>query len=150
MTASTVGIDASAVMLEVARPHVHARLVEADLRLLPPDTGSQHLTWACASLLHLPKRQLPAALAEARRVLAPGGVLALTMKAGTIEGFELNHSETWAEPRFFARYEAGELAATLEQVEFSRVSVSPPATDERGETWLHALARAPDEPAARR
>jgi ubiquinone/menaquinone biosynthesis C-methylase UbiE len=150
VTASTVGIDASAVMLEVARPHVHARLVEADLRLLPLDTGSQHLTWACASLLHLPKQQLPAALAEARRVLAPGGVLALTMKAGTTEGFELNHSETWAEPRFFARYEAGELAATLEQVEFSRVSVSPPATDERGETWLHALARAPDEPAARR
>jgi ubiquinone/menaquinone biosynthesis C-methylase UbiE len=70
VTASTVGIDASAVMLEVAWPHVHARLVEADLRLLPLATGSQHLTWACASPLHLPKQQLPAALAEARRVLA--------------------------------------------------------------------------------
>ena len=69
-SAVTVGTDASAMMLEVARPHVHPRLVEADLRLLPLATGSQHLTWACASLLHLPKQQLPAALAEARRVLA--------------------------------------------------------------------------------
>lgn len=149
-SAVTVGIDASAAMLEAARPQVHGRLVEGDLRLLPLDTGSQHLAWACASLLHLPKQQLPAALAEARRVLAPGGVLAVTMKAGTGEGFEPNHSETWAEPRFFARYEGGELAAALEQAGFSRVTVWPPAADERGETWLHVLARAPDEPAATR
>ena len=149
-SAVTVGIDASAAMLEAARPHVHGRLVEGDLRLLPLDTGSQHLAWACASLLHLPKQQLPAALAEARRVLAAGGVLAVTMKAGTSEGFEPNRSETWAEPRFFARYERGELAAALEQAGFSRVTVSPPAADERGETWLHVLARAPHEPAATR
>ena len=149
-SAFTVGIDASAAMLEAARPHVHGRLVEGDLRLLPLDAGSQHLVWACASLLHLPKQQLPAALAEARRVLAPGGVLAVTMKAGASEGFEPNTSETWAEPRFFARYEGGELAAALEEAGFSRVTVSPPAVDERGETWLHALARAPDEQAAAR
>ena len=149
-SAVTVGIDASAAMLEAARPHVHGRLVEGDLRLLPLDTGSQHLAWACASLLHLPKQQLPAALAEARRVLVPGGVLGVTMKAGTSEGFEPNHSETWAEPRFFARYERGELAAALEDAGFSRVTVSPPAADERGEIWLHALARTPDEPAAAR
>jgi hypothetical protein len=72
------------------------------------------------------------------------------MKAGTTEGFEPNRSETWAEPRFFARYEGGELAAALEQAGFSRITVSSPATDERGETWLHALARAPDEPAPAR
>jgi hypothetical protein len=72
------------------------------------------------------------------------------MKAGTTESFEPNRSETWAEPRFFARYEGGELAAALEQAGFSRVSVSPPAPDERGETWLHALARAPDGPAPAR
>jgi ubiquinone/menaquinone biosynthesis C-methylase UbiE len=149
-SAVTVGIDASASMLEAARPRVHGRLVEGDLRLLPLDTGSQHLAWACASLLHLPRQQLPAALAEARRVLAPGGVLAVTMKAGTSEGFEPNHSETWAEPRCFARYEGGELAAALQEAGFSRVTVSPPAADERGETWLHVLARVPDEPAATR
>jgi ubiquinone/menaquinone biosynthesis C-methylase UbiE len=149
-SAVTVGVDASAAMLEAARPHVHGRLVEGDLRLLPLDAGSQHLAWACASLLHLPKQQLPAALAEARRVLAPGGVLAVTMKAGTSEGFEPNHSETWAEARFFARYEGGELAAALEQAGFSGVTISPPAADERGETWLHVLARAPEPPAATR
>ena len=45
-------------MLEAAPPRVHGRLVEGDLRQLPLDTGSQHLAWACASLLHLPKPQL--------------------------------------------------------------------------------------------
>jgi len=74
----------------------------------------------------------------------------VTMKAGTTEGFEPNRSETWAQPRFFARYEGDELTAALERAGFSRVSVSPPAPDERGETWLHALARAPDGPAAAR
>ena len=56
------------------------------------------------------------------------------MKAGTTERFKPNHSETWAEPRCFARYEGGELAAALEQAGFSRVTVSPPATDDRGES----------------
>jgi ubiquinone/menaquinone biosynthesis C-methylase UbiE len=149
-SAVTVGIDASAAMLEAARPHVQGHLVEGDLGLLPLGTGSQHLAWACASLLHLPKRQLPTALAEARRVLAPGGVLAVTMKSGSSEGFEPNKSETWAEPRFFARYESDELAKALKEAGFSRVTVSPPATDERGETWLHALANAAHEPAAAR
>jgi ubiquinone/menaquinone biosynthesis C-methylase UbiE len=149
-SAITVGVDASVAMLEEARPRVRGRLVAGDLRLLPLDTGSQHLTWACASLLHLPKQQLPATLAEVRRVLASGGVLAVTMKAGASEGFEPNRSETWAAPRFVARYEQDELAAGLQEAGFCRVAVSPPATDECGETWLHALARAPDEPAATR
>jgi hypothetical protein len=51
-------------------------------------------------------------LEVARRVPATGGVLAPTMKAGASEGF-------------------GELAAALEQAGFSRVTISPPATDER-------------------
>jgi ubiquinone/menaquinone biosynthesis C-methylase UbiE len=142
-TAATTGVDASPAMLGQARPRVRATLVQADLRQVPLGTGSQHLAWACASLLHLPKPDMGAALEEARRLLVPGGVLAVTMKAGDGERNEPNPSEPWAPPRFFARYQPSELATALRAAGFTAVDVSQPTADERGEWWLDAIARGP-------
>ena len=142
-TAATIGVDASQAMLDQARPRVRATLLRADLRHVPLGTGSQHLAWACASLLHLPKPDMGAALDEARRLLVSGGVLAVTMKAGEGERNEPNPSEPWAPPRFFARYQPTELAAALRTAGFTAIDVSQPTVDERGERWLDAIARAP-------
>lgn len=49
--------------------------------------------WANAVLLHLPRAQAPAALAEIARVLVPGGVAHISVKEGQKEGFEERSSQ---------------------------------------------------------
>jgi 2-polyprenyl-3-methyl-5-hydroxy-6-metoxy-1,4-benzoquinol methylase len=41
--------------------------------------------WACASLLHVPRVELPGAIQRLRDALVPGGVLWMSFKYGTIE-----------------------------------------------------------------
>lgn len=138
MTASTVAVyDAIATSYAARRAEMPPRLVQLAQRALAIVRRSGAAPIAIADLGCGAGRDLAQHLTWA-------------CKAGASEGFEPNRSETWAAPRFVARYEQDELAAALQEAGFCRVAVSPPATDERGETWLHALARAPDEPAATR
>jgi SAM-dependent methyltransferase len=70
------GLDASPRMLEIVRRKVGSRrvtLVEGDVTAMPFADGSFELV-ILAHVLHL-VRDWPRALVEARRVLAPGGVL---------------------------------------------------------------------------
>ena len=79
-----VGVDLSAGMLAVAR--TRGRVVQGDLRALPLRSGSVDGVWSCYALLHLDGPGLAQALAEAVRVLRPGGALGLVLAAG--EGSE--------------------------------------------------------------
>ncbi|MDM9621053.1 class I SAM-dependent methyltransferase [Rhizobium sp. S96] len=45
-------------------------------------------TWAEASLLHVPRTELPGVLERIRRALKPGGILHATFKAGDAEGHD--------------------------------------------------------------
>lgn len=77
-----VGLDRSAGMLAIARQSLPGRVGQADLRSLPVATGSLDGAWCRAALLHVPHRETAAVLAEIRRVLVDGGVLALVTAAG--------------------------------------------------------------------
>jgi 8-oxo-dGTP pyrophosphatase MutT (NUDIX family) len=109
-----VGLDRSAGMLHQAMDRGAKLLVQADARALPFADGMLDGAWACASLLHLPKAELPAALAEIRRALGHGHVC-LILKEG--EG------ESWREDgkgqdRFFAYYHPAEVELGLERAGF--------------------------------
>lgn len=78
-----MGVDLSAGMLAQARPRVPGRLVQADVRALPLATASVDGVWSCYALLHLDRAGLALALAEAVRVLRPGGVLAVVLASGS-------------------------------------------------------------------
>ena len=69
-------------MLAVAAARAPGRLVQADLRALPLATGSVDGAWSSYVLLHLDAAGLACALAEAVRVLRPGGVLAVVLAQG--------------------------------------------------------------------
>ena len=93
--------------------------------------------WACASLLHVARAELPAAVGRLRDALVPGGVLWMSFKYGTEE-------RTVAGRTFTDMDEAlalGLLAATG-GLELIGMDVSGDVrADHTGERWLSVLCR---------
>jgi SAM-dependent methyltransferase len=80
------GVDISPGSVAVARrcqPGLTFRV--ADMCDLPASEASLAGIVAFYSIIHLPRPRIPAALAEFRRVLAPGGALLAAMHGGTGE-----------------------------------------------------------------
>lgn len=78
------GVDLSPGMLAAARrTYPHLRFTEATMTALPVDDGVLGGVVAWYSTIHVPDEHLPAALAEFRRVLRPGGLLQLAFQSGT-------------------------------------------------------------------
>lgn len=99
---STIGADLSAGMLAEARERVPGgKFVQTNMLALPFATGTFGGIWACASFLHLPKRNSIAALTEMARVLSPGGALFLGVKRGKGESWRENRDNNL---RFFFAY----------------------------------------------
>jgi len=111
--ATAIGSDFSAGMLAQARRRARGGLVQADMRRLPFQTARFQGVWCCAALLHLPKADVPRALAEVHRGLNPGGVLFLAVQEGMGEGWERTTRYGAPSERLFARYRAEEMTALL-------------------------------------
>jgi ubiquinone/menaquinone biosynthesis C-methylase UbiE len=91
--------------------------------------------WLCASLLHLPRAQAPAALQEARRVLLPGGPLFISLQVGKGEGWKTDDGA-----RLFTYYQPAELQELVEKANF-KVETSWTTTTEYT-TWTNLVALA--------
>lgn len=94
--------------------------------------------WACASLLHVARQDLPPTLERMARALKPGGVFYLSFKYGDRERIESG--------RFFTNMDEGsfgQLLATQPELEPLRVWVIDDFRDDgRGrERWFNALVR---------
>jgi ubiquinone/menaquinone biosynthesis C-methylase UbiE len=77
-----VGVDLSREMLRLAAHRIPHRVVQADLRHLPLANGAFDALWSSAALLHIPAIDTPTVLADFRRILRPGGHLALVTVSG--------------------------------------------------------------------
>ena len=134
-----VGLDLSAGMLAQAAAAGTRCLVQADMRRLPFPSHALDGCFVCASLLHLPRAEAPATLAEFHRVLQPGGVLYLALKEGT--------GEEWVDAgeageRFFTYYQPSEIDRLLREADFILVDgwISPPGPGQR-HRWINRFAR---------
>ncbi len=134
---AVVGGDLSAGMLAQARKQTDAPLVRINMCHQPFADGAFGGIWSSASLLHLPKALAPVALAEMRRLLAPGGPLLLSIQAGEGEGWEM--SPYGPVERFFARYQPEEVEALLSSAGFV-VKVRRQGETANGRQWLNYLA----------
>jgi ubiquinone/menaquinone biosynthesis C-methylase UbiE len=77
------GIDLSAGMIAVARrEHPHLDFAVGSMTALAAADGSLRGVVSCWSLIHLPKAEVPHALAEFHRVLGPGGLLFVGFHVG--------------------------------------------------------------------
>jgi SAM-dependent methyltransferase len=109
--AAVVAVDLSPAMLAAGGATVPA--AAGDLLALPLRDGSLSAAVAFYSLIHLPVGTETAALAEVRRVLAPGGELLASFHVGE----ETRHFDEWWGHRVsldFRFFEVAEVAAWVE------------------------------------
>ncbi len=94
--------------------------------------------WACASLLHVRKADLPRVLRLIRRALKTGGVLYASFKYG--------EAERKREGRFFADYTEASLRAVLEEAggfrEIRLWTTGDALSDRADQRWLNVLCSA--------
>ena len=93
--------------------------------------------WACASLLHVPRADLPAAVRRLRDALLPSGILWMSFKYGA--------QERQANGRHFTDLdEAGAHPLTAEVGDLALISLTvtdDARPDRPGERWLSVLCR---------
>jgi ADP-ribose pyrophosphatase YjhB (NUDIX family) len=131
-----LGLDRSAGMLAETRERVDAPFVQADMRALPFVDGSFDGAWVCASLLHVPREQVPAVLAEVHRVLEHGHLF-VAVKRGEGESWV----ETEAGSIFFAYYHPAELELLVERAGFRVLDQwENPGQADQQHPWINVVA----------
>ncbi|GHH89482.1 class I SAM-dependent methyltransferase [Streptomyces capillispiralis] len=147
---SVLGVDLSEGMLAIARrEHPGLRFEQGSMLDLDLPDGSLAGVVSYYSTIHLPEDELPAAFAEFRRVLAPGGHLVVAFQVGDVPR---RHEEPFGHPVTldFQRRRPELVAGLLEAAGFTPVLHSVRAADsELGEPIPQAflIVRAPRDTA---
>lgn len=114
-----VGVDLSDKLLDIAKQRVpQASFVKQDLRALDFSPGSFDGIWACASLLHLHRAEVPQVLENFFHMLKPGGALFVMVKEGKGEA-DVKESLSSNMVRHFTYFMLEELKKLLEKAHFS-------------------------------
>ncbi|MEM7536690.1 MAG: class I SAM-dependent methyltransferase [Chloroflexota bacterium] len=126
-----VGMDLSMNMLAYAAGCVSSPVVQMNMRDLAFADHTFDGIYSCASLLHIPKAQVPACLREMKRILKPEGMLIIRLQQGDGEVWNEGYME--GVKRFFARYTEAEMCAMLNDC---GLDVQDVHVDVAGRTWL--------------
>lgn len=128
-------MDAAEEMCHLAEIHTDIEVLWMDCREMMFDEAFDGI-WASASLIHIPKKELPEIFEKLADALVSGGVLYLSMPQGSFEGFRGE--------RYFSEFGEDELCRLTEKggrlaVEKIWQSEEPDRDVEDG--WLHVIAR---------
>jgi SAM-dependent methyltransferase len=121
-----IAADLSIGMLQVTRKRcgsATAGLVQLSMTDLPFAENSFGGVWACASILHIPTIWFSQVLTEILRVLSPGGTVAISMKAGSGEGWRAGTS--LAAPRWFTLVNPAIFSRLLRSAGFVNIESTP-------------------------
>lgn len=114
----SIGVDASAGMLALARELGRLQLLRADIESLPVKKGGAAGAFANFSLQHLPRAGFRRAVREVRRALRPGGHLELTMHSADArfsdQGDGIRVGDDMPVGRWFSYWEIGDVVQVLE------------------------------------
>ena len=104
------------------------------------ETDRYHGIFACASILHVPSKELPDIIARMKKAVKTGGIIYISFKYGTFEGMRNG--------RYFTDRTEESLQAILDEVgglEVIRTGITGDARPGReDEKWLNVLLRAND------
>jgi len=133
-----VGIDLSQGMLTQAKQLVpNGIFLRMDFRHLAFADRSFAGIWACASLVHLPRNELPPVLTDFARIL-DRGILFLGVKEGEGEEWE---NDAYGTPRLFVYYQIAELKRALERSGFEIITIIRDQEPSRSHPWINVYAR---------
>lgn len=131
-----LGIDASKAMLDEARQRVpNGNFRQMDFYQLDLPEATFDGFWACAALLHIPKRRLPKVLRSIRKIIKPDGVgfMAVKEKRNLEEGI-IKQDLGGGIERYFAFYGTAEFQKRLEENGFTVIQNH--ITPEGDTNWL--------------
>lgn len=132
-----IGIDLSKALLTKASEIApNAKFIEMDMRNLAFEKESFDGIWACASFLHLPKKEASIALAQFYRVLIKGGILSISVKAGQGERF-VEKDEYLGFSKFYSFYSEDEIVALINSQGFKILKIT---IDKKKDTWINIFA----------
>jgi len=116
---NVVGVDLSEGMLEQAvKMCPSSEFKKMDIRCLDyPDEFFEGV-WAVASILHLPKSDVPQSLSESYRVLKLKGVMYICVKQGEGEELKLDNRYGPDAVKFYSYFQPEELNRILEDIGF--------------------------------
>jgi len=105
-----VGIDLVDEFLQYAKKRCSAQFIKMDMREMTFKQESFDGIWACASLLHIPKRDLLPVFHDCRKILTDKGILYASVKQGI--------GETEEDGRFFSNHTLDGLENFLQDAGF--------------------------------
>ncbi|RLI99212.1 MAG: class I SAM-dependent methyltransferase [Candidatus Aenigmatarchaeota archaeon] len=131
------GIDLTSSFVEIASQNApKAKFIKMDMRKLEFPENTFDGIWACASFLHIPKKDAKNTLLEFRRVLKPKGLLYLSVKQGTEEKF-VKKEEYKGRFKFFAFYTEDEFKDLIKSRNFK---ILEKVIDEKRDLWVNIFA----------
>lgn len=129
------GIDPSPELLALARANVGPYFDAGRAETFKAETLFDAV-WACASLLHVRRAQLHAALKNLRNLLVPGGVFFATVQVGAGEHVQ-------SDGRQYTYYGSAEFVNAIKEagLEVLRSWETGDAMRSDGPLWINVLAR---------
>lgn len=134
---TVTALDGSKALADKASEYLGQEVVVKQYQHLEYDREFDAV-WACASLLHCPKTQLPDVLRRVIRALKPGGLLFMSFKHGETE--TIDHKG-----RYFNNVTEHSLAQVLQQIDQAYIQkIWAKEAELRGATqvWISGFVRA--------
>ncbi len=144
---AVTGVDVSARQLELARRYVpEATFIRSDMTELAFEPETFDAVVAFHSIIHVPREEHPALLADIHRWLKPGGTFLAILTVTDFEGEDSNW-EGWGAAMRWSHHDAETNRSMLRETGFELRYAEPrtnPGTGGSDETWLWVEARKPN------
>lgn len=139
---NVTGLDLSRKMIFLAIKRVpEARFMVGDMTKLKFKALSFDGVYARASLLHIPKKQIPKVLLSINKILRKNGLFYLAVKEGDGEKEIVDQRHGVKVKRFFSLFKEAEIQGFLEKADFRIERTSYYKREKVSTNWIKIFAR---------